>query len=54
MHWLWRNPFYGFAVKTFDGSIWSAVQGGSGANVIIIDGGAPTTEFVANLDGGTP
>ena len=20
VHWLWRNPFYGFAVKTFDGS----------------------------------
>lgn len=26
-HWLWRNPFYGFAVKTFDGSSGMSYQG---------------------------
>ena len=41
-------------LKTYDGSIWSSVTAGGGAGVIIIDGGSPTTEFVANLDGGTP
>lgn len=27
VHWLWRNPFYGFAVKTFDGSTGMTYQG---------------------------
>ena len=26
-HWLWRNPFYGFAVKTFDGSTGMSYSG---------------------------
>jgi hypothetical protein len=27
VHWLWRNPFYGFAVKTFDGSTGMSYSG---------------------------
>lgn len=26
-HWLWRNPFYGFVVKTFDGSTGMSYSG---------------------------
>jgi len=27
VHWLWRNPFYGFAVKIFDGSTGMSYSG---------------------------
>lgn len=27
VHWLWRNPFYGFAVKTFNGSTGMSYSG---------------------------
>ena len=32
-HWLWRNPFYGFAVKTFDGSTGMSYKGTLDCNV---------------------
>jgi hypothetical protein len=32
VHWLWRNPFYGFAVVTFDGSSGMSYSGTLGIN----------------------
>lgn len=32
VQWLWRNPFYGFAVKTFDGSSGMSYQGDINCN----------------------
>jgi len=32
VQWLWRNPFYGFAVKTFDGSTGMSYSGDLNCN----------------------